>query len=401
MQRNLKVTGINQRVLFLMLLSVTLLTSCNDKTGPVGGGIIPVSEISYDTLMATGFTPTSIDGYGGKFNFFPIGRYNDQLFGDVESIAYLKPSITGVVLDSPLPNGYIMYLDLAFDSVNVYGDSLSQSNFAVYKVTEGWRGNEFRLSNKPNYDTANPIGVFSRGKQDSVRIQLSHSWLNEYATVLNDTTATQDSTFFYDFFGLAIVPTGGSSKISFPTITQSRFWLINATLGDTAFVRIHDWAYNLNRTNVVPIPERLTLTNTLENFYNLSLKEELDTLKAQNILKAELIVYEDTEQLKNTLPANHTRLDITGVALKNGFTTSLEYDLFFKEPESRGLFDSRINGYRFDITPLVNTYIFGTLDSDDLYLDIRPSDGLLRSTILYDETAPDSLKPKLILTTAK
>lgn len=402
MQRNLKVTGINELALFLVLLSVTILTSCNDKTGPVGGSIIPVSEVSYDTLMATGFNATSLDGYGGKLTFFPIGRYNDQLFGDVESIAYLKPAITGVALDTTLSTDYTMYLDLVFDSVSVYGDSLSQSDFAIYKVMEGWRGNEFQLSSKPSYDNTIPIATFTKERQDSIRIELSDAWLTEYATILNDTSATQDSTFLYDFFGLAIVPTGGSSKITFPTISQSRFWLINGAIGDTNSVRIQDWAYNLNRTNAAPVPGRLTLINSLEKLYNLNLKDELDSLKAQNLLKAELILYEDTEQLQNTLPLNHTRLYVNGVALKNGFSTSLEYDLFFKEPNSSGFYDSKNNAYRFDITSLVNTYIFGTPSSDDIYLDIRPSNGLLRSTILYDETAPDSLKqPKLILTTAK
>jgi len=401
MQRNLKVTGMNQLVLFLVLFSVTILSSCNNKTGPVGGGLIPVSEVSNDTLMATGFTPATLDGYSGKLTFFPMGSYDDQLFGDVESIAYLKPTVIGVKTDTTPNTSYSMYLDLVFDSVSVYGDTLALSNFAIYKVTEGWRGNEFMLSNKPSFDTATPIGVFSKGRQDSVKIRLSNTWVNEYAAVLNDTSATRDSTFQYDFFGIAIAPIGGSSKISFPTIAESRFRLINESQSDTIYTRIHDWAYHINRTNVVQVPERLTLINTLENFYKLSLKEELDTLQAQNLLKAELIVYEDTEQLVNTLPANHTRLDVSGVALKNGFSTSLVYDLFFKEPESRGLYDSKNSAYRFDITPLVNTYIFGTLETDDLYIDIRPSDGLLRSTILYDETAPDSLKPKLILTIAK
>src|SRR5690554_1582598 len=217
MQRNLKVTGINQLVLFLVLLNVTILSSCNNKTGPVGGGLIPVSEVSNDTLMASGFTPATLDGYGGKLTYFPIGHYNDQLFGDVESIAYLKPSVSGVNLDTTLTTDYTMYLDLVFDSVSVYGNSLAQTDFAVYKVTEGWRGNEFLLSDKPNFDTTALIGTFTKERQDSIRIKLSDTWLNDYATVLNDTSATRDSTFFYDFFGLAIVPIGGSSKISFPT----------------------------------------------------------------------------------------------------------------------------------------------------------------------------------------
>lgn len=401
MQRDFTISNTIRSILPALLFVSMAVLSCNSSNGPVGVGVIPPATIHYDTLYVNGFSPLSIDGYTGKLTYFPIGKYNDPLFGDFEAVGYIKPSISPLFLDTVLDNDYIMYLDLVMDSENYYGDTGADTDIALYDVTESWRGNAFRLSTKPAYDTTTPIATFSMQGRDSIRIELPGEWRDRYVDMYRDTTAARDSLYNYGFSGLAVVPVGGSSKISFPTTPRSRFVLLNPDRQDTAIVAISDWAYSLEHTNAPAIPDRLTLTNTLSSLYNIDLNDELDTLTKENLLKAELILYEDSEQMDNSLPANHERVNPVGVALKNGYTTDLDFDLFFKEPDASGVFDEKIKAYRFNITAYVNTYIFDSPKSNDVYLEMRPAGGLLSSTILFDSSAPDSLKPKLILLTTK
>tara|TARA_R110002096_G_scaffold428478_4_gene640243 strand:- start:28801 stop:30000 length:1200 start_codon:yes stop_codon:yes gene_type:complete len=399
MQRNVKAAGVRRLVLLLTISGLFL--ACGTKSGPVGGGIIPEIEVAHDTLMVSGFQADSVASYTGKLTITPIGKYTDPIFGDVEAVAYIKPTIYSFSLDTTLDNSYSMYLDLMFDTTQVYGDSLSQTEFSVYKVTELWRSNELFNDTKPAYDESVEIASFTRLKEDSIRISLSQTWFAEYASFVNDTSATQDSSFVYDFYGLAIVAKGASSKISFPVPTASAFRLINEDVGDTTIVGLNDWGYSLDYANKPYPANKFALYNSLDRFYSFSLEEEVDSLTIRNLLKAELILYQDTDLLESSLQANSTRIDIPYLELKSGITNGLAYGLQFSSSEIVGYLDESINGYRFDVTSHVNSYIFDDPSNKTLYLHMNPANGLLRSTLLYDETAIKALKPKLILLTAK
>lgn len=403
MQSNLNVPFLNRFLPLILLLGSFAAVSCKSESGPVGGSIVPPSDVVYDTLLVNGFTAQALDGYSGKLTYFPIGSYDDALFGEYTSTAYLKPAITGFNLDTTLDAGYTMYLELVLDSAFVYGNKAADSEFTVYTVQESWRGNEFRLSDKPLYDTSNPVATFTVSDSDSMRIELSEDWKDAFNEIYSDTSATRDSTYLYEFNGLAVVPSGGSAKISFPDVNRSSFILLNSAEEDTATVGIGDWAYSMEHNNAPQFPNHYLFENTLASFYKLDLSPALDTLTARNLIRAELVLYEDTEKLQDTgtLPAGHTRVKASEMAVYNGYTRDLEYDLFFSEPTARGAFDNITNSYRFNITPYVNTYIFSTPKTNDLYLDMRPAGGLLRNTLIFGDTAPDSLKPKLILLTAK
>ncbi len=400
MQRKRKVAGNKLPILYLVLLSATFFATCKDNEGPVGGGIISVSDIKNDTLAVSGFNKMSFDGYSGKLDAIPLGKYDDQLFGTFEAIGYIKPAIQGVNPDTLVRDGdYSMYLELSFDTTYVYGDTLAATDFNIYKITENWRGYENRLSDQVQYDDTKIIASFSRTKEDSMRIKLDDEWMYDYADILNDTSSVKDSTYYYGFYGLAIVPGNASTNISYSLAKTSRFYLISETQEDTVLVGLNDWDYALMRDNVNEIPDRLTLINTLESLYNFKLKNKVENFGNENLLKAELLIYEDVEQLNNTLPNSHIRSEVLNTALRFGYTEDLDFDLYFFDPHAWGTFDKDLGAYRFDITSLINAYLYDNPPSDEIYLNLSPADGLLRSTILYGENAPDELKPKLILTT--
>lgn len=384
----------------MVLLCITFFATCKDNEGPVGSGIISVSDIKNDTLMVSNFSKLTFDGYSGKFDSTPIGSYNDQLFGNFEAIAYIKPSIRGVNTDTTIRGGdYSMYLDLAFDSTFTYGDTLATTNFNIYKITESWRGNENRMSDQINYDDSKIIASFSRTNEDRIRIKLDDEWMYEYADVLDDTTGAQDSTYYYGFYGLAIAPENGSTKISYPLSKSSRFYLISETQEDTVHANLQDWDYALIRDNVNETPDRLTLINSLESLYNFKVKDLVADFSKQNLLNAELILYEDVDQLNNSLPDGHVRTESSTIALRFGEEADLDFDLYFRDANTTGKYDKDLKAYKVDITSLINSYLYDNPPSDELYLYLRHAEGLLRSTILFDDSAPDDLKPKLILTT--
>ncbi len=399
MQRNVKAAGVRRLVLLLTISG--LFFACGTKSGPVGGGIIPEVEVAYDTLMVSGFHADSVSSYSGKLTRTPIGKYSDSAFGDVEAVAYIKPTIYSFNLDTTLDNSYSMYLDIKFDTTQIYGDSLAQTEFSVYKVTELWRSNELLVDTKPAYDESVEIASFTRLREDSIRVSLSQTWVEEFASYVNDSTATQDSSFVYDFYGLAIVPKGTSSKISLPIPSSSEFKLINTEVGDTASVAILDWGYSVEYANKPYPANKLALYNSLDRFYSFSLEEEVDTLTIRNLLKAELIIYQDSGLLESSLPVNNTRFEIPYLELKSSINNGIAYELQFSSSEIVGFLDENINGYRFDVTSHVNSYIFDDPSDKTLYLHLNPANGVLRSTLLYDENAIKSLKPKLILLTAK
>ena len=62
-------------------------------------------------------------------------------------------------------------------------------------------------------------------------------------------------------FGLAIVPKNTANRIRFATMSTSRLLVIGQE--DTSSYGVQDWAYNIERTGVDPIPNRMMLPQHL------------------------------------------------------------------------------------------------------------------------------------------
>jgi hypothetical protein len=398
MQKSISKAAVTWR-LVLSVLIIGSFISCED-TNTVGSGIVDSTDISIDTLYVTNFEQNDITIYSGDLTNPPLGRYEDQIFGSYESIGYAKPRLIPQA-DIPISDSSKLKLMLQFDGDTFYGDTTATTNFSIYRVTERWRESTILADDVIDFDNTELVGSFSYLDQDSIIIDLSDSVSAEYIRYSNNEDDDRDSLYNFEFFGLAIVPDAASSKIIFPTINTSQFFSVEETSLDTTFIPINDYAFTTKRENEPTFNNRLYLSSNLESFYKVSFQEIASTIGSKNVLNAQLYLYEDTLLIKNSLPLNHIRPTVNFMDLKFFDGQEFRFDLQFSSPDFFAERDSTGRIFRFNITEHINEYIFGNVDDQELYLSINPNGGLLYSSILYDSSSSQALKPKIVLTIAE
>ena len=365
----------------------------------MGSGVVDSTKLRVDTLFVNDFERVSKDIFSGNLLNLPIGKYDDPLFGTFELVGYLKPNLIPVQDDS-VTNSTSLKLFLKTTPKRVYGDTTLSTRYSLYKVTERWRGKSILASDQIGFDETEEVGTFLYSDQDSLVVDLSESFLLDYASYVNNEDEDRDSLYNFEFFGLAIVAENNASQILYPNISESSFLTVDSE-DDTLAVSFRDRGFTLERTNQPTFNDRILLNSDLETYYKLNFEQLLGDMAEENILKAELYLYEDTLQLKNSLPANHVRPEITFLGLR--FIDNLQpvYDILFTAPDFDGFRDSLKNRYRVDITNHVNEYLFGDPNQKDLVLNLSFNGGIIYSTLLYDSSSSAALKPKIILTVAE
>jgi hypothetical protein len=268
-------------------------------------------------------------------------------------------------------------------------------------VSERWRGRTLFSSDVIDYDQMELAGSFTYQNEESITINLSDSISAEYVRFVNNEDDDRDSLYNTEFFGLAIVPDENSSQIMFPDISNSRFFYVDGADNDTTLLTVADYGFTLERQNEPNFADRFYLNSNLESYYALNFKDIASTIGSKNILNAEVYLYEDTTQVNNSLPDNHVRPGLNLIDMKSIDDPEFKYELQFSGTDYFGFRDSTDNAFVLNITTHLNEYIFGGLESEDLYLLINPNGGLLKSSIFYDTNSSDALKPKLILTIAE
>lgn len=388
--------------LYISLLTLILVFNGCEDPGSVGSGFINEPSIVTDTLTLDNTTSENFIGYTGNFSLFSIGSYSDPLFGDVSTVGLLKPVRSVDIPDSLgiVGDDFSMKLEIQLDSLNTYGDTLSSSEFSIYEVSETWRGNEIKTDSEVAYNSASPIGSFTIGQEKNIIVDLDETWKDQYYTYFSSTEADADSTYRYEFHGLAIVPQNNTNKISFVSSSASQFLILSPDESDTVSVGLNNWAYLLDRNGSTQNAETTSLHTTIEEIMRIDLP--LETLKAEystkNILSARLLVQENTNDLTSTLAANHTRPNINLLNLHLGteFDESYEYQL--TQPEFSALRDTvETDTYKSNITLLLNNVFYGSEVTDEIYVGIGSLSGVIRSTQVYNGNAPEEFRPKLII----
>jgi hypothetical protein len=181
--------------------------------------------------------------------------------------------------------------------------------------------------------------------------------------------------------------------------------LINGVNSDTTdTVRFgtgsYDHGYTLERTGATNTPTTFTLHTTLEGLNKFSFPDSL--LRADNatnnIVRAKLVFYEAQEELSQSLPANHQRLSVSSLKLHPATDIEPVYEYQFI-PTNLPVFKAEDSPtFEVDVTAYINNVVFGSLSGEDLVLGIGSSSGIIRSTLLYGVTAPEDIRPKLIIT---
>ncbi len=387
-----------------LLALLFIFNGCEDP-GSVGSDYVDKPTLTFDTLSISQTDFLSYKGYSGRLGFIPIGHYSDALFGEIDVKGFLKPSRAPAIPDSiKLDESFDVKLELALDSLENYGDTLSQTNFTVYEITSPWRSNALNIDDDIQYGDI--VGSFTVGDQRNIVVDLSQQWIDKYKAFFynTDEVADIDSSYNYNFGGLAIVSDQQDSKISFSRSDGTKFLFINGAVSDTTdtlAVPLRDWGFTLDRAGAVTPNNTYPIHTTLEGMIGITMPDSL--LRAdnntKNIIRADLIFYEAEQELEANLPPNHIRLPIASLNMHLKERIEPVYEYQFGSIEFLGVPTNEDKpAFQINITNYVNDVIFGGESRRELILGAGSTSGALRSTLLYNENAAENVRPKIIIT---
>lgn len=385
-----------------LLAILVIFSSCEDP-GSVGNNFVDDPEVVYDTLALDNISTVNFNGYTGRFPYITIGTFSDPIFGEVTGTGMVKPSVNFNIPDSLGIDGnnFNMKLKLQVDSISTFGDTLSAPTFSLYDITSNWRGNSQRTNTGVTYNESEEVGNFTiQPGQDSLIVNLSEGWKDSFAEVYNNTAENADSVYQYEFGGLAIVPTGGSSRINFLNASNTQFLVITTDGADTLTVNLRDWAFDIERNAASKPAGTTAIHSTIEEMMKLTfpISEIKDRYKGVNVLKAEIIFNQAASELSSSLGANEIRPSLNFLNFSLSVETQQAYDYQLLEPDFVAAKPSGEAFYRSNVTNYFNNVMFGGETRNELFIGAGSSTGILRSTLIYNNSAPDNVKPKLIIT---
>lgn len=395
----------NNAAVFCLFLFVSvsglLLMGC-ESPGSVGGSFTdPGTEVRDTVFSVTDVQTDSFTTYSGNLAYLSAGQFNDPLFGNISARSFVKPSLPGIVNSDTLTSGVRMNLRLILQDSAIYGDSLSTAQFDLIEIDEIWRSRALEL-----YDdiglSQNTVGSFSvDASTDSLDIPLDSEWVSRYRAYYNTISANRDSLYLYDFHGLALVPQNESKIIPFDP-SESRFVILE-TDNDTSTVQLSQSAFSLNRSDASAAPMGSSKAiSTFEKVlkFNMDLsKEDLGTV---NISKVELVFYQNDEALENSIsqaPGSSIRPAVNNARLYFSRPRDLPSSLVTGSPVAGANYNADDGSYRFDITGFTNGVLLdGVSNESSFYITIQSNNGILGSSLLYNDQAPEGKKPKIIVT---
>lgn len=393
--------AVGSLILALSVFSLTLY-GCEDP-GAVGGSFTdPGTEVRDTVFYVSDVEVDSFISFTGNQSYFSAGQFNDPLFGNVRSVSLLKPSLPTIGVTDSLSAGSYLSLQLAVNDSSLYGDTLSTAQFNIVELNQIWRGRAWKINDEVPL-SQNVIGSFQVDETtDSLVVPLDQEWSSRYRDFYNAFSANRDSLYRYDFHGLAIVPQNEAQLVPFSS-SESRFFVIDPAQEDTSFVTGAQWGFSLERSGGGDAPAGSSkLINTFEKVVKFNLNLSSEDLGTVNISKVELFVYRDNETLSNTIsqvsnsavrpPIGTTRLYLSETQnLPEAFTAG--------SPLATGAYDEEEGAYRFDITRFTNSILLeGTPENNSFYVTFDSNDGIIRSGLLFNDQAPEDVRPKIVVT---
>ncbi|MBO6584918.1 MAG: DUF4270 family protein [Gracilimonas sp.] len=384
-----------------LLTLVIIFNGCEDP-GSVGSEFVERPSLTFDTLSISQTEALSYNAYSGRLSFIPVGKYSDQLFGEVDVLSLVQPSINPSVDDSiEVDENFQLKMRIQLDSLPHYGDTLSQSNFNLYEITSNWRGRSIRIDDEIQY--SNQVGSFTVGDEKNIIVDLSQDWVDRYKNFYFNESASSDSLYANQMKGLALVADQNNSRISIARTGSFNFIIVNGVQSDTTdtvTVPLMDWGFTMERTGAVNSPNTFPLHSTLEGLMKITMPNDVlkEESQSENIIRADLVFYEAEDEMSQSLPANHNRppVDFLNLYIEPDVEPVYEYQF----GATIGGSDSDVGDgvFKINVTNYVNSVLFGDQSEDKLVIGTRNTAAQLRSTLIYDFTAPENLRPKLIIT---
>ncbi|NGP75163.1 hypothetical protein G3570_00850 [Balneolaceae bacterium YR4-1] len=383
---------------FLVSVSGLILSAC-ESPGSVGGSFTdPGTELKDTAFAVTGVETESYTTYSGRLNFFSAGQFNDPLFGNLNAQSYIKPSLPGLTSDT-LRSDLQMNLRLILDDNSLYGDTLSTADFDLVEIDQIWRGRAVELYDDIDL-SQNLVGSFSVDEAtDSVDVPLASEWVQRYRAYYNTIGANRDSLYLYDFHGLALVPRNESKIIPFNP-SRIRFVTIENGSDTSSSITPSQWAYTLDRSNATDAPTGSSKAiSTFEEVLKFDLDLSREDLGTVNISRVELVFYQNNQALQSSISGSARRPAVNSAGLYFSRPEDIPASLSTASALSRAFYNETDGSYRFDITGFTNGVLLdGTDDERSFYLTLQSNNGILGSSLLYNEDGPEDKRPKIIVT---
>lgn len=394
---------------FAIVICSTLLglSGCEDP-GSVGSELSDSNaDVVTDTIFVDDMQTQEYTSYSGELSFFSAGHYNDPLFGELETTAFAKPGLpaSGDSIEADAN----MLMRVILEEGQAYGDTMATQEFSIYEVDELWRARALKLDDDIQINTEEKVGSFSVGDEDSLDVELSQEWVDEYRQFTDTTDA--DSAYRYNFYGLAMV-SDNDNKIIPLDASDTRFVIENPE-SDTFDVSTSQWGYTLQHGQENNVPEgSAPFYSTLESVVNFSSLgvEDLD-LQASAFSRAELVLHQNTSVMEQSLQSEPTSVqrppestvylhfvDSTGVP--DNIDPGGQVDDINK---IEGEYSASDGTYRFGITNLVDRIIQAGLPEGRQFYITSPNSGVIRSGLVYTDSdqVPEDKRPQIIITSLK
>lgn len=375
---------------------------CEDP-GSVGDSLVESdTEVSVDTFQVNNLGLHSINAFTGNMQYFTAGIFDDPLFGNVETTALINPALFS--FDGEIEPGTEMTLRLQINQANVYGDTLSQSEYELIEIDEIWRGKAWQINNPIVLTDNAPVGSFTIADEDSVEIELDQQWVDRYLEYYNDESDDRETRFQNEFFGLAMVPQN-EAKIVPITRGDSKFLLDEVDEVFETEISISQSAFSLERTNEQSLGDSESLYNTLENIIGFDLDISRETFQTVNISRAELVFFQNKEILEESIEQagqDAQRPDGLRLQLHYFEPDEIADRLDPGSPIAEAAYDEERQVFNFNITSFVRSIIVdGVEPGHRFFVTLVSNDGVIRSNLLFNNNADEAQQPKLIITSIK
>ncbi|MDI6401795.1 hypothetical protein QLX67_07305 [Balneolaceae bacterium ANBcel3] len=416
------------RLLLLSVLTLPMvwLTACNDDA-IVGGPFAPDEvRVNADTINIDQTFYRTSPSFSGNLAYFTAGYVNDPLFGPIDAVALLRPSLQLLQATDTIVEDPRAILSMAVQ--DIYGMPEQPAEFEIVTIDRRWRMNSWRYDSIPDLSN-NVIGRFSVTQADTFDVELDRNWAMKFRDfVYMEAGDTRDERYRSEMPGIAIVPADQNGKLfsvhfeniflEFPlppeleeeirqdiedsqVVDEDEEGENGEIVVPTPAVAMQSWAISIRSER--PSPEQfngsIPLWNHQRGIMELDLKITRDFLDTGSFSRVELVAYEDKETMKDAYPTGFER----------PWPETIRYFLF-DDDELEYAIDSGKSpilqtnkrddaSYRVNMTTFSYDQIYDASNPEtrNFYMISGFNDGRIMPVLIGDHTNP-RLRPAILLT---
>lgn len=384
------------RLALLLLFAgvMGMVSACKDEP-VVGSRLAPEDPVlSADSIAIPGLSVVSNPSFSGRLTYFTAGKVNDPVFGEIEAMAIIRPSVLrNVATDSIAESAEA---SLVFRAQHLFGEESTPGHFKVVELERSWRSSSWRYDSIPALGN-NVVGEFTVEREDSVTVPLSNEWLQRYRDIfLIESAAERDSVYMAEMPGLAIVAANGGGKLFSAEGLETGLLILQNDEEVTDFEQtITAWAVSLisGIPDDVDAGDSLPVINTLGSLIEMEIAFTEEFLGSKSFARMELVLHEDVEALEE-VPFVRPRPQTMLIYILN--EGEIDYALNV-DPTFAANKDETDHSFRLNLTSYADEMLHGGRVSNKFYIAIGSNDGRILPTLINGPSHSD-LQPQLLIT---